>query len=498
MIYRGILRFSVPPALIALTLLIAAPAALVAQPATGPLTMEGVHQRTVPSAAARGVAGTSIVLQGDAVTSLQNPSTLNTVSGIRISLGGAYRSIDRSQVQQYAPVRYYPNLSLLLEGLTDQIPDPDPDLIGFTPGDSVQRAFDTIGPNWTRSEDGRVPLHAFLAVPLDLGDVRFVAGLGVVEYGDFDFFHQNNNALTPHILSQRPLPMPRPTDNEPLDVDWYQAVRSRDGSVAGYGGAVSLEWKRIGAVFGLSGTYLTGRTNDVEQETARGRLTFLANEFRARPANGEVLRRGQSDFSGLDWAVSTIVRGSAIAAGVVVRPPMTITRSFTSEIVTSGSDGTESSVVSAEDQLLIPWRGTAHLAVSPRDHFTFGLEYEWRPYGRARFTDAGGQEHAPWISSSAFRVGAEYGPASWLALRAGMRREAETFAADGSAIENDPIWFTAYSAGAGFSLAGARLNIAFENRTRLHHDILASAVYRNRDARQVITADLSYTLNWSR
>jgi hypothetical protein len=463
-----------------------------AQSHGAPLSMEGVHQRTVHSAAAMGMGGLSLLVRDDAASMFQNPATLATLTGIQLSVGGVHRSATWRQEQHYAPVRYYPNLSLLLEGLTDQIPDPDPDLIGFMPRDSVQRPLDAISPNWTHAQAATAPLQGFVAVPVDLGAVRLVAGVGVAEYGTFDFYYQNNNALTPNVLSQRPLPTPRPTDDNPVEVDWYQVVRSRQGSVAGYGGAVALEWKRFNLDLGLSGTYLRGTTDDFEQDVARARLTFYANAFRVDSLPGHVSRQGQSEFSGFDVALSSALRGEHVSIGVTIRPAMTVTRSYTTDVT---SDGVGLSVVSGEDRLSIPWRGSAGIALTPRDDLAFGLEYEIRPYANALLREAEGRERAPWMSSSAFRAGAEYTVLPWLALRGGMRREAETFGADGRALEDEPVWFTAYSAGAGAAIAGAQLNVAFENRAVRYQDIMGTAVHHNRATRQMFVVDLVYSFN---
>ena len=55
-----------------------------------------------------------------------------------------------NQVQGYSPLKYYPNFSLLMEGLTGSIPNPGYSdslgIIGFDPSDTVQRPHDKIGP----------------------------------------------------------------------------------------------------------------------------------------------------------------------------------------------------------------------------------------------------------------------------------------------------------------------------------------------------------------
>lgn len=498
MIHSDVRRQAVVPAVIILVLWCGALAPDAGgQDLNGPLALQGSHQRSTHSAASVGVGGASMMMRNDAASMFQNPAMLTTIEGLQISLGGLFRSVERSQEQHYAPVRYYPNLSLLLEGLADQLPDPDPDMIGFTPADSVQRSFDGLGPNWSNTARRSAPLQAFVAMPFELAGAQVTAGLGVVEYGDFGFYYQNNNVLTPNVLSQRPVPLPRPTDNNPLEADWIQTIRSREGAVMGYGGALAVLWPRFNLSFGLSGTLVNGSTDDFEADVARGRLTFLANQFRADSVSARTFRTGRSDFSGFDVAISTILRGDFVSAGVTVRPPLTITRSFSMDVVTE-NDGTASSFVEGEDKMTLPWRGSAGLTIVPRDNLVFGLEYELRPYGSANFVDASGTETAPWMSSSVVRVGADFAVLPWLNVRGGMRREAEPFGADGRALEDEPVWFTAYSAGLGATVAGVRMNLAYESRGTVYQDVMGSAVYHNRDNRHAIVADIAYTLNWNR
>jgi opacity protein-like surface antigen len=450
----------------------------------GALNIQGLHQHSGHSAASAGVGGMSLLVRNDPATMFHQPANLAASATAQISVGGVNRWFERSQVQHYAPVRYYPNLSLLLEGMTHLIPEPRPDFFGFTPRDSVQRPFDDIGPNWESTNSTGAPLQAFASLPVDLGAFRIVAGAGVVEYADLDFYYQNNNVLSPNILSQRPLPVSRPTDDQPLGVDWHQVTRSRSGTLGGYGGALAMNWHRHNLALGISGVYVSGTSDDLEYDLARGRLVFFSNAFRLDSLNGQVTRKGRSAYSGFDLALGTTLSGEHVRAGITVRPPMTLTRSFTPDGAPAALDG--------EDRLTLPWRGTLGIALAPRSNLTLGLEYEFRPFARATH-EAGGHEETPWMSASVFRVGGEFAAAPFLALRGGMRRGAEPFGADGRPIESTPVTYMAYSAGAGLSFAGAQLNVAFETRNISYEDLFGSAVHYNRDRRQTVVADLIYT-----
>jgi hypothetical protein len=87
-----------------------------------PLTMQGVDRSTNPSASSQAVGGTTIGLSAEVSAMFVNPATLRGLPGLQLSLGGRASSFDLGQVQQYGPAKYYPNFSLLMEGLTDLVP----------------------------------------------------------------------------------------------------------------------------------------------------------------------------------------------------------------------------------------------------------------------------------------------------------------------------------------------------------------------------------------
>ena len=262
------LKFILKAVLNALPVLLIQP--IMAQGYGGPLTFQGLDRPMIHSTVGRAMGGVGII-ETDIGQMFQNPAALHSIGKIQLSFSGLHMSKEMRQEQQYAPVRYYSNLSLLLEGLTDQIPDPDPSLPGFTAQDTVQRPFDEIGPNWSKSKSRSMPLQAMLAVPASFAGVEWVAGIGMVQYANLDHYYQNNNVLSPSILSQRPLPTLRPTDDNPLEVDWMQSIRSREGSIQGYGIALAASVGES-VCLGFSGMLLRGSSDDAEQQVARGQF----------------------------------------------------------------------------------------------------------------------------------------------------------------------------------------------------------------------------------
>lgn len=469
---------------------------LFAQGFGGTLTFQGLENFTMHSAAARGAGNISIAAQNDIALMFQNPATLQSLNVLQVSFGDLFRSTSTKQQQNYGPVRYYPNLSLLLEGQTAQIPNPDTSLFGFTAQDTVQRPFDKIGPNWSRSDNKNFPIQALIAAPVLSGDIKIVAGIGAVEYANLNHYYQNNNVLSPSILSHRPLPELRPTDDNPVKVDWSQQIRSRKGSIQGYGFALAGKVEKYNLSLGLSGMILNGSSDDYEQIIGRGNLTFFSNAFRADSVYSRVTKNGTSDFSGQEYTLSGILSGKNVSIGFSVKLPTTITRKYTTEIVTDTTGVPQYSTIKNQDKLKLPWHGIIGLSLIPKENLKLGIEYEFRPFASARYIDPNGRETSPWLSASLLRAGVEYMVEPWLTLRVGMRGQAEVFQTVGNKIEDEPVTYTVYSAGLGIYYSGLRINLAYENAVMKYQDVWATAVSKNREWRQTVIADLSYEIPW--
>ncbi|MBN1349954.1 hypothetical protein JXJ21_11135 [candidate division KSB1 bacterium] len=471
---------------------------LSAQGYGGPLTFEGLDHYSLHSAGGRAMAGITIGVKQDPGLMFQNAAMLHSIQGIQVSLGGLYLAKNSEQEQQYAPVRYYPNLSLLFEGLTARIPDPDTTLFGFTAQDTVQRPFDNIKPNWSRSNNDNIPLQALIAVPVSFNNFKLVAGIGAVEYANLNHFYQNNNVLSPSILSQRPLPTFRPTDDNPLEVEWTQTICSREGSIHGYGFALAGSLQKYNLSFGFSGMLLNGSSDDYEQQVARGRLTFYSNAFRADSVYRITTRTGTSDFSGREFTLSSMLEGRYGSIGFSVKLPTTITRKYITQVKTDTMGTPSQSTKQGEDKLQLPWRGTIGLSLKPRENLTVGIEYEFRPYESVKYVDSQGLETSPWLSSSLFRIGAEFMITPWLALRGGMRGETEVFQPEGNPIAGEPVTYTAYSAGFGIVISDLRLNVAYENSLMNYQDIWSSAISKSSERQHAIVTQLTYEIPWIR
>lgn len=480
-----------------LTGLMVMPVLTAAQPFDQPLRLQGLDKTSIHSSASRALGGTSVGLNNQAGLMFTNPAALQTIEGIQISLGNSMQYNDASQIQQYGPAKYYPNFSLVMEGLTDRIPDTRLDTsTTHTARDSVQRPYDKIGPDWSRSKSRTLPVQAMLAVPFKVGGLKVVAGIGMAEYANMNSYYQNNNVLTPAINIQRPYPIKLVTvDSLSLPVQWYQTMRSREGSINGYGAALSVG-VNDNLTLGLSGMIISGSTDDYEQTVGRGRFVFYGSYFRLDSVKYGSSKTGTSDYSGQEFTVSGMYKTKSVTFGFAVKPPSTITRKYNLSYFRDTLNAKSTASLSGEDNMQLPWRGMLGLSVSVWENLRAAVEYEIRPYSDAVYESNSGSTANPWKSASLLRAGIEYSPAAWLTLRGGVRDDAEIFEPAGNPFEGDPVTSSVISGGIGLKYMGANLNLTYEYHMLKYTDMLQDAVYKNQDKNQILSAEINYNIPW--
>ncbi len=459
-----------------------------------PLTVQGIDHNTLHSAASRALGGTTLILQNEPAMMFEDPASLQSLRTIQVSIGGVQSFDKLAQVQQYSPLKYYSNFSLLMEGLTGTIPNPDTSFPAQNSGDTVQRPFDQIGPNWSHTKNKALPIEAMIAVPFSLEGRNFSVGFGAVQYASLNHYYENHNVLNPSVGAERPIPVELPaSDSVPFSTQWSSYLRSRDGSIQGYGAALS------GAVsekltLGVSGMYLKGSTDDLEERTSRGTLVFYRNWFRLDSVYGRFASSGTSDYKGAEFTISGIYHAKYVTIGLSVKPPSTVTRTYSMQIMTNTTGSPVTITASGEDKIRLPWRGSGGVSIPLLNNFVVGMEYEIRSYASATYQAADGSESSPWLSSSLFHVGAQFSPIEWLALRVGVRGQGEVFQEDGNPISGDPVSYTVYSGGVGLSFQTVHLNVAYEYGLMKYQDLYQTNVNLNTGRYHNIVADVSYAL----
>lgn len=467
----------------------------IAQDYNLPLTMQGLNHTAEPSAVSRAMGSTTIALKKDVGVMFSNPAALQTLEGIQISIGGLQQYKSNEQIQQWYANQWYTNFSLLMEGLTSGIVIDTVRVTG-TPnaGDTIPKPYDNISPIWKNKKNQILPIQAMVAVPFTIKDINFTAGAGAIEYANLNYFYQNNNTLSPDIQY-----MTRPalsTDSRPTKfVNWSQSQRYRDGSIFGYGGALSASVLKELSL-GVSALYLKGSTNDYEYIQGRGRLGFANTYFRLSPAPYIQKSTGTSDFKGYETTLSGTYTSKNFVFGFAVKPAASLTRDYKSTVVKDTAGVSTTWEVNGSDKMKLPFRWTIGLGIILRENVSVSIEYQNNPMSAAEFITKD-TTTKPWLDGSAVRVGMEYLPVPWLALRGGYQILSEVFQSQAYGLKNDAVTYSVYSVGAGAQiLPNLRLNIAYEYINLKYEDAWSTNANANTEMRYNIVAGISYDLSF--
>ncbi len=212
------------------------------------------------------------------------------------------------------------------EGVVGWISDPDSIIGTPTLSDTVQRPFDDIGPDWNHSKTRSGIMQAFVAVPFQVEEIPFVAGVGMIEWANLDRYYGNNNCFSPSVLSVLNGTIGTGTLNAtPYVTQWYQYLQQRDGSIKGYGAALSaMPMEQL--ALGLSAVLLSGSSDDTETRVGRGMMTMYANSLRlSKHGVTSYQKTGTSDYKGFELTLGGTYSGKSFTFGFTVKPPTTIT-----------------------------------------------------------------------------------------------------------------------------------------------------------------------------
>jgi long-subunit fatty acid transport protein len=468
-----------------------------------PLTMQGLNHTTNPSVISRGMGGVMLSLNNDASAMFANPAGMQSLEGIQISIGGLqkYRQLD--QTQQWYVYQNYSMFPLLMAGLTRELPDPDSAHMAATAGiriltaqDTVPRPYDDISPDWQYKKNESIPLQAFVAVPFSVGGFKFAGGIGAAEYALANYYFQNNNVLAPDFGSPRDTLIYRPSSTDiqfAEPVYWSQHIRTRVGSIYGYGGALSMEVNQK-LSFGVSAMFLDGTSNDYEWIRSRGVLYFYTNYMGLYQYQYSVTSKGNSKYKGSEFIISGRYKQRNFTLNIAIKPPMTITRDYSS-VVEVDTFGTlmSSENINGTDKIKLPIRGALGIGITLRENLSIGVEYEYLPYSTSEYISSSNASSEPWLDSYSFKIGFEYSANSWLSLRAGYNKLAEIFETKGNYTEGTPISSAVYSCGIGLTYKSIQLNIAYEYQKIQYEDKWLTNFNTNKDTYQTISASISYT-----
>lgn len=484
------------------------------------LQLQGLNYSTNQSATSRAFGGVSVGIKDEPSVMFLNPATLTSIKKITVSAGGYQQYTYKKQEQLYGTLQGHAGAVFLLQGITDQIPDPDFSLVTkrrLTQEDSIQRPFDNLGPYWTKKKNFTLPLQFFVVAPVKIGGYDVTVGAGAAEYANLYWYYCNNNSLSPNVLDVatygtiRTQNLPRndtiATATSPYPVQWYKYYQYRNGTIYGYGGMVAIALSPKFSL-GISGMYLDGETTDEEGQVGRGRMLFFYNSIRLdKFGMTSYKKRGKSTYSGFEFVLSGTYTSPFIQVGVTVKPPTTIERKYTytywkdsvtaTSVTNSKVDSLHSvtyATLRGVDKMEFPLRGTLGVAIHVKENITVGFEYEINPYASATYRAPDGRSSKPWLSYSSMKFGTEWKAMEWLKLRGGIRQVGEVFQPATNPLRGENVKYPVYSLGCGISAYGATVNIAYEYSDRRYTDTWSNSASINHQYVHTIIADVTYTL----
>ena len=408
--------------------------AVVAQGLADPLTLQGLDQIQILGARARGMGGASVGNPSDATALFSNPAALRVLSAPEIRISGWTRASTISQRQEWIPDRLYGEFSLLMENRQTYRIAP----------------VDNISANWEQTSSTIRPSLAVGALPVNLGGIDVVLGIGGAELFDLNHYYRNNNGLNPNIGQLRPAPIPRVSGTDSLMVDWFQFVREREGVIYAVTPAISVALT-ADISLGFSVSVLSGSSDDAESRTGRGLFNLkVNNNYSLAATDYHRAMSGTSTYSGTFTTVGFFYKTETIGIGISARTPFTLTQEqdFGSVFDTAGVRSVSQQSGSVE--VKFPWIYTVGIALHPANNLSIGIDYGIRELNLVEAKAADGNTSTPWLASRVFHTGAEYRMTEELVVRLGYRQTANGFGEEGSGLTEEAVGGSAYSLGAGY------------------------------------------------
>ena len=476
-----------------------------------PLTMEGLDHTSNSSALSKSMGGVTIPLQQNISLMFANPAGFSTIDGIQVSVGGTQTIATLKHTEQWYPMVYYGNISILMDGTVRNI-----DTSGMKhaiatpkwPGDTLRKPFDNIWPAWSHNQNKIQIPDVFVAMPLNIAGNKASVGVGVSDYANLDYFYRNNNTLSADF-GLMIIPSTTGVKDSVRD-NWSQSTHYRMGAIHSYGAAFSMVINDNFSA-GISGRYLNGSSDDYDLNLGRGVVWVIGGQssfaiwklnagyIRCDSVNYQSSLVGTSDYKGCEFTASGTYRNKNVIVGFSITPPSTITKKFSGKLTCDTAQTIDYKAshytcdTSFTEKMKLPIKINLGIGFNVRSNVFIAAEYDYCPYSSAKL-EKNGTTTEPWLDASTFHFGADWSPIDILAIRFGYRKQIETFHAEYSAL-NDPIKSNAYSLGVGVKcIPNLVLNIAYEYYERKYED---SWIYRyNVDMMTVntLSAELVYTL----
>jgi len=458
-----------------------------------PLTIQALNHTTSASAISRSMGDLSLASKNDVSIMFSNPAALQTIHGIQFSFGGLLEYKKNEQIQRWYSLDWLSMFDLFMEGKTADIRDPVINTNKVTVPtyqDSVQR--NGRNPNWTHSHNQFVPSFILAAAPFKISNMKFTIGVGFVEYANVNYFYANRTAFNRNLDY---ITLPISVDPNPEVAYWWADTRLREGSIYGYGGALSATVLE-NLIVGLSGLYISGTVNDTESREGFGKLEFFSKDFRFTEDTYFVSWKSESNITGFEMTFSSIYRIKNLMLGFSFKLPTKITREFTTEgDSVKGPSNIKLPSKRGSDNITLPLRGSFGIGLSLRSNIFISGEYKYLPYNLAEYTDENGKTTKPWLNCSSYHLGLEYLPMDFLAVRLGYQIKSEVFEQQGNHLPGQSVSYNVYSIGLGINIIdNLQINLGYEYIDMHYEDLWFLNTNINKEKKNTIFGNILFTL----
>jgi hypothetical protein len=448
---------------------------LLAQGVSNPLTIQGLESFNYSGAISKSLGGCNVTNNNDLTSIFSNSANLVNISSLELKVGGGYFATQYNQSQQWIPDKLYAEISLIFQN--EQTFKTKP--------------YDNIKPGWSKKNSGFSPSIIALVYPFKFEETKIAVGFGFSEIIKLDHYYQNNNALSPNIGQTRPYPIPRLNSGDSLRVQWYQYSNQREGKICGYTPAISISLLENLSV-GFAVTFLNGKSDDFENRNDRGLFRLYYNNFfKLDSVYFSQQMIGTSNYKGTGLSFSFSYRSDYFSFGATIRPSMTLTRDWHTQIRTTDTSGIITKNISGQDKIKYPLNSTLGIALYPSSNVSISFDYDIKSLNRAEYSNLG-KNIQPWLSNNNFKTGIEYRLSKLLTLRGGYRDEVQVFAGEGAGLMNEPVHGNIYSFGTGIYWNKFSLDAAYEFINLSYEDAWLSNINFNKKSQHNLTFEVGY------
>lgn len=427
-----------------------------------PLTIQGINQEYLVGARGRAMGGAFTAIADDATAMFWNPAGMVDLSSLNVSVGFVQNNKEWAESQRWSPNRYYGGSSLFFQNESAYGLDP----------------FDD--PDWTYDINSTSLGHVAVVLPLN----RIAVGLAYHHAVDLDDYDRNDNVLSPNIGTLRPEPLARPVNPEDtVRTTWSSYSRGREGTIHAFTPAVSIRLLQ-NISLGVSASYWTGSSDDREAHTTLGGFEFRssAHDYNFVEQSGSSSWVGSSDYEALSAQIGVKIAQPFFTIGAVVNLPTKLTRTWSRSLSTvDGTGQTSNAALEGEDEITLPAAITMGVTLRPSDRMNLAVAYKLQDYDQMEVTSASADLMPAWKATNGLRLGLEWNPKDWLALRAGFREDPRPFEVEGSGLIGETAKGNIFSGGFGVSWNSLSVDAVYEFHQLVYFDRWESNVNQARE-----------------